>query len=277
MYDRKTLDLPCTPHSFRMNPLNEKVIACHGPEGNVRLNAPFETALINGRPLKYRIRRSKKARRVRVTMCRRDGVVVVLPWRTTKAVVPELLADWGDWMDLKADELGVRLGPQVKQYASGSTVTILGEPCLIEVRELPPGRSRSKVERLEDTLVLYLKPADVFDTRPVLEKYLRKVARNDLMTRTEYWAERLDLHPSRVIVGERTSRWGSCSSQGTLSFCYRLVMAPPHVVDAVVAHELCHLRHMNHSQKFYSLLDTVCPWRAEADDWLRDRHDELLL
>ena len=104
-----------------------------------------------------------------------------------------------------------------------------------------------------------------------------QVARNDLLTRTRYWAERLDLHPSRIIVGERTTRWGSCSRRGTLSFCYRLVMAPPHVVDAIVAHELCHLRHWNHGKGFYDLLDKVCPWRREADIWLREHDDDLLL
>lgn len=236
-----------------------------------------ETALINGRPLKYRIRRSKRARRVRVQVCRREGVVVVLPWRATRRILPELLADWGDWLDTKADELGVRLGPHVKQYATGSVLTILGEPCRIELGPAATGRRASRVERVGDTLVLSLRAADVFDTRPVLEKYLREVARNDLTTRTAYWAGRLDLHPARVIVGERTSRWGSCSRTGTLSFCYRLVMAPDHVVDAVVAHELCHLRHMNHGRGFYALLDRVCPWHREADAWLRDNQDDLIL
>ncbi len=240
------------------------------------MKAHQETALINGRPLKYSVRRSKRARRVKVQVCRREGVVVVLPWRTSKAIVPELLVDWGDWMDRQAEKLDVRLGPRVKQYASGSTVSILGEPCLIEVRTLPAGRRASRVERLGDTLVLHLKPDDVFDTRAVLEKYLRQVARNDLTTRTRYWAERLDLHPSRIIVGERTTRWGSCSRQGTLSFCYRLVMAPPHVIDAIVAHELCHLRHWNHGRGFYAMLDAVCPWRREADIWLREHDDDLL-
>ena len=238
---------------------------------------PLETALINGRPLKYSIRRSTRARRVKVQVCHRDGVVVVLPWRTSTAIVPDLLVDWGEWMDRKADELGVRLGPRIKQYASGSTVMILGEPCLIEVRELTAARRSSRVERLGDTLIMHLKPADVFETRPVLEKYLRKVARNDLTTRTEYWGDRLDLHPSRVIVGERTTRWGSCSPTGTLSFCYRLVMAPPHVVDAIVAHELCHLRHMNHGKGFYALLGKVCPWYRAADAWLSKHHDDLIL
>lgn len=234
------------------------------------------TALVNGRPLKYRIRRSKRARRAKIEVCRRDGVVVVLPWRASAAVISALLDDWGGWMDAQAEKLGVRLGPQVKQYATGSTINILGEPCLIEVRGAAAGQRSSQVERLGDTLILSLKPDDVFDTRAVLEKYLRRVAGNDLRTRTTYWAEHLGLYPSRVIVGERTTRWGSCSPRGTLSFCYRLVLAPPHVVDAIVAHELCHLRHMNHGKGFYALLDSVCPWRREADAWLRRHHDDLL-
>jgi predicted metal-dependent hydrolase len=240
------------------------------------VNVSLETALINGRPLKYSVRRSKRARQVKVQVCRREGVVVVLPWRTSRSIMPELLADWGEWMDRQAEEHGVRHGPHIKQYAGGSEVTILGQPCRIEVREAPAGRRASRVERVGDVVVMHLKPADVFETRAVLEKYLRRVARNDLQTRTRYWSERLALYPSRVIVGERTTRWGSCSPSGTLSFCYRLVMAPPHVVDAIVAHELCHLRFLNHSQRFYALLDKVCPWRREADAWLREHQDDLL-
>ena len=81
----------------------------------------------------------------------------------------------------------------------------------------------------------------------------------------------------RLVIGERRSRWGSCSRRGTLSFCYRLVMAPPETIDAVVAHELCHLVHLNHSRRFYALLDRVCPGHREAMDWLADHHDELQL
>ncbi|MCB1183651.1 M48 family metallopeptidase [bacterium] len=220
------------------------------------------------------MRRSRRARHARVQVCAREGVVVVLPWRAGTKILPELLADWGEWMDAQAEKLGVRLGPQVREYGTGSTLAIRGEPCLIEVREA--GRRRtSRVERVGDTLVMHLVPRDVFATRPVLEKYLRQVARTDLVARTAYWADRLGLHPQKVIVGERTTRWGSCSRRGTLSFCWRLILAPPHVIDAVVAHELCHLRHLNHGKGFYALLDKACPWHREADAWLRTHHDEL--
>jgi hypothetical protein len=221
------------------------------------------------------VRRSRRARRAKVQVCRREGVVVVLPWRASRALLPDLIADWGGWMDAQAERLGVRLGPQVRRYGTGSTLVILGEPCLLEVRDAGQRRT-SRVERIGDTLVLQLVPRDVFDTRPVLEKHLRRLARNDLVTRTAYWADRLGLYPQKVIVGERITRWGSCSRRGTLSFCYRLIMAPPFVVDAIVAHELCHLRHMNHGRGFYALLDTACPWHREADAWLKAHHDDLI-
>ena len=65
--------------------------------------------------------------------------------------------------------------------------------------------------------------------------------------------------------------------RGTISYCYRLVMAPPEVIDAVVAHEICHLAHLNHSRRFYALLDKVCPDHRARMKWLVDHHDELQL
>jgi predicted metal-dependent hydrolase len=62
-----------------------------------------------------------------------------------------------------------------------------------------------------------------------------------------------------------------------LSFCYRLIMAPPEVIDAVVAHEICHLAHMNHGPRFYALLDEACPGHRRAMAWLRENEDNLLL
>ena len=234
-------------------------------------------ALIKGKPVHYRVRRSRRARKMGVQVCKRDGVVITLPHRVGLKIVPELLEHWADWIDSKADEYGVRHGPLVRQYATGSEIPILGRPRRLVINPLPADRKRPVVDLTEDSLTLALAPADVFEVRPVLEKFLRSVARKDLNERTALWADRIGLFPRKVIVGERTSRWGSCSPKGTVSFCYRLVMAPSAVADAVVAHEICHLAHLNHSRRFYNLLDKVCPGHRSSMAWLREHEDDLRL
>jgi len=242
-----------------------------------RLPERTTLALIKGKPVRYRVRHSRRARKMGVQVCKRDGVVIVLPQKVGLKVVPELLEHWADWIDAKADEYGVRHGPLIREYATGSEILIMGRPRKLAVSNLPNGRKRPIVELGEDSLSMVLAPADVFEIRPILEKYLRRLARKDLTERTALWSDRIGLFPRRVIIGERTSRWGSCSVRGTLSYCYRLVMARPEAVDAVVAHEICHLAHLNHSRRFYGLLDKVCPDHRVWMKWLVDNHDDLQL
>lgn len=237
----------------------------------------LETILLGGRPLSYRVRRSRQARKMGVHVDKRDGVVVVLPWRVARKVVPELLEGWADWLDEKVEEYGVRHGPEVRQYATGSELLVFGRPRRLVITALPADRKRPRFDLADEVLALELAPADVLDPRDQLEKSLRRLARSDLNERVARWSDEIGLYPKKVIVGERTTRWGSCSPRGTLSFCYRLVMAPERIIDAVVAHEICHLAHLNHGKRFYALLDKACPWHREAGRWLKDHHDDLLL
>jgi predicted metal-dependent hydrolase len=241
------------------------------------MTGPLETTVLLGRPVRYRVRRSLRARRISVQVSRRDGLVVVLPRRAARRDVAAALTHWADWIDAQVESHGVRHGPQRIELTTGSALLVHGEPRILELRPLAAGRSRGRLFLVDGALVAELAPADLLDPRPALERWLRSLARRDLTARTAHWAETLDLRPTRVMVGERTSRWGSCSRQGTLSFCYRLVMAPPRVADAVVAHEVCHLAHLDHGRRFWALLDSACPWHREANRWLQDHEDELIL
>ena len=92
----------------------------------------------------------------------------------------------------------------------------------------------------------------------------------------EVEAERLGVSFREIAVRDQRTRWGSCSSRGTLSFNWRLALAPPEVLEYVVVHELCHLRVHDHSRRFWSLLESVRPsYRAERL-WLREHGAELL-
>lgn len=236
-----------------------------------------EIRLVGGRALRLRVRRSKRARKLRIGVSPRRGVVVVMPYWATRRDVDEMLVEAEQWLADRADEHDVWNGPRVREWVTGSTLPLLGDLLTLRLQPLPDGRTRNKVERRGDVLELSLAPMSLLDPRPALERWLRRVAGDVLRTRTRVWAERTGLEPLRVIVGERTSRWGSCSCRGTLSFCYRLVMAPADVVDAVVVHELCHLRHGNHGPHFKELVRSYLPDHDRLLAWLRSHGDTLEL
>ena len=110
----------------------------------------------------------------------------------------------------------------------------------------------------------------------VSESEARRAARELVTMLAEEEAEELGVQWSRIEIRDQRSRWGSCSTRGTLSFNWRLVLAPFDVLDYVVVHELCHLREPNHSRRFWSLVETRRPgWRAQRD-WLHRHGPELL-
>lgn len=236
-----------------------------------------EITLIQGKPVRYRVRRSQRARRLTLEVDKRNGLVVVLPARVARREVFAMLQEHAVWIDRQVERFGVRFGPQCREYASGSELLFLGRARRLEIEPLAAGRKRSVLRLDGDTLHARLAPRDVLEIRPVLERWLRRQARRIFAERVAFLSDRIGLTPGKVIVGERISRWGSCSGRGTLSFCYRLVLAPPPVVDAIVAHEICHLRHGNHGRRFWRLLRLACPGYDEQMAWLRAHEDDLHL
>ena len=110
-----------------------------------------------------------------------------------------------------------------------------------------------------------------------LEKRYRKTARDTFEKRVSYFHPFTGGNYTSITVRDQKSRWGSCSSRGTLSFNYRLIFAPPHVLDYVVVHELCHLTHMNHSKDFWNMVGTVMPDYKICKNWLKEHGHTLTL
>ena len=110
-----------------------------------------------------------------------------------------------------------------------------------------------------------------------LEWRYREAARIQLEHRVAYYHAITGGHYTSITVRDQKSRWGSCSSRGTLSFNYRLFFAPPVILDYVVVHELCHLTHMNHSKDFWNMVGRVMPDYKIHRAWLKDHGEELTL
>lgn len=110
-----------------------------------------------------------------------------------------------------------------------------------------------------------------------LEKRYRNAARQRLEERVAFYHTRTGGRYTSITVRDQKTRWGSCSSRGTLSFNYRLIFAPPQVLDYVVVHELCHLTHMNHSKDFWNKVASVMPEYKVYRLWLKEHGQELTL
>jgi predicted metal-dependent hydrolase len=232
-------------------------------------------ALVAGRPLRLQVRRSARARYLRLLVSARRGAEVVMPRWATRRDVDEMLKEAESWLVEQVERHRVWDGPRRRAWTTGSELSLLGVPRRVELAPLPPDRRRARVTLSDHELLLELPPHELLDPRVAVERWLRSFAGRELRRRTALWSERTGLFPARVMVGERTSRWGSCSARGTLSYCYRIVMAPSAVVDAVVVHELCHLRYMDHGPRFHALVRSILPDHDERMDWLGQHGHEL--
>jgi predicted metal-dependent hydrolase len=119
------------------------------------------------------------------------------------------------------------------------------------------------------TLTAQFDPA-IYELRAILDWWFRNRARDVLTARVEHYSVLMNVHSARLTVRDTRSRWGSCSSRGSLNFSWRLILAPSPILDYVVIHELAHLRELNHSPRFWTILAEHCPDYPLHQAWLKE-------
>ncbi len=212
--------------------------------------------------------RSLKARQYRLTL-RRDGVVVAtIPARGTEREARRFVEKHRDWL-ARARARQARRPRAAEIWTIGTHVLWRGE--MAEIRIASEGE--------RPTICL---TSDVFrvrthggDLRPTLEAHFARRARIELPARTWELAAETGVDVKYVTVRNQRSRWGSCSSTGTISLNWRLVQTPNDVRDYIIYHELMHLREMNHSDRFWTRVEEVCPGWRDAERWIK-RNGSLL-
>jgi len=215
--------------------------------------------------LEYRVRRSTRARRVRVSVDAERGVEVVLPQRAPARAAPAAVKELRPWIERRLAEL-----EDVRAHvaARGDTVPFLGA----DLRLIPePGRTR--VHRAGDALLV---PAGLEDQRAALERWYRRTARAEIAPRLDHAAAAVGREYTTLTIRAQRTRWGSCSSTGAMSFNWRLLLAPEDVLDYVIWHEACHLAVMDHSPRFWALVERHAPGYRAPRRWLR-RHGATLV
>lgn len=225
----------------------------------------LESLALPGGPATIHWRRSARARRITLRIDAQQGhVVVTLPMRTARAAGVALLTQNADWVATRLAAL-----PVVAPFADGASVMIDG--VVHAIRHSPGGRGGAWVA----DGALHVSGDPAFLPRRVSD-FLRAEARRRFAAQAVAKAGAAGLAVRRVTVKDTRTRWGSCSADGVLMFCWRLLMAPPFVQDYVVAHEVAHLRHMNHGAGFWALADALSPHRSQAVAWLAEEGARLL-
>ena len=189
---------------------------------------------------------------------------MTLPTRATRKAGMALLMGHADWVSNRLAAL-----PEAVVFTEGANVPICGLPH--RIRHAPTAKGAAFLLDQE----LHVTGAIEFLSRRVSD-FLRQEARRRLGALVMAKAGLIAVTPKRVTMKDTTSRWGSCAPDKSLAFSWRLVMAPTFVQDYVVAHEVAHLRHMNHGPKFWALVDELTPHTKAAIPWLRAESARLL-
>jgi predicted metal-dependent hydrolase len=214
----------------------------------------------------YTIRRSDRARRIRVTVDMQHGVQVVLPRRVPEREAAAVVRELQPWIDARLAEVEAQ---RARLSARGDQVPYLGE-----MLALVPEPGRGRVRRRGSELLV---PSDRELRGPALERWYRRAAREDFLPRLERACAALGRANAPLTVRGQRTRWGSCSSSGAISLNWRLLLAPEPVLDYVVWHEVCHLEQMNHAPAFWALVALHCPDYRTHVQWLRRNGVSLVL
>jgi predicted metal-dependent hydrolase len=239
-----------------------------------------------GGPLRYTLRRTARARTLRVTIHPERGVVVSLPpasrrgWAHAEAHVERFLTERERWIRRHlASQVDARDALAARPpLGAGRSIPFLGVQHV--VRFVPvAGRTRSGVHRRDwidgPELQVELSARDRGRPAEVLEHWLRERAREAIEVAIDRHAAALGVTPQAVTLRDPRSRWGSCSRAGRISLSWRLVLAPPQALESVVVHELCHLRVFGHGSRFKSLLASRIPDHAAWRRWLHEHGPDL--
>lgn len=233
----------------------------------------MESITINNQEIPLTFRRSKRARCLRLQIDNEGEITLVAPWLFGKRIINKFLQQHTGWIEkhLQKFEKQKKLRPKPK-YQTGDVFYYFGEQVILDIK--PSSRKRPTIKIRDNQMAITLhrdvsKTDGVAAIKKTIENFYKKKADEVIHDRLQFFNEHYGLKYKRVTMRNQKSRWGSCSRLKNLNFNWRLIMAPIEVIDYVVAHELCHIKEMNHSPKFWNLLTQTIPDYKERRKWLR--------
>ncbi len=219
---------------------------------------------ILGQKILLRFRRNAKAQRMVLRLSSKgDGLVMTLPKRVGLTEALRFAQTSRAWI-----EKSLARQPQAHALTDGSEILLRGRAHLVKF-----SGGRRGLVAIENNVITI--PGDPAHAERRLRDSLKKQALVELTAATKRYAALMNVSYSKITVRDQKSRWGSCAASGALSYSWRLILAPPDVLDYVAAHEVAHRREMNHGPKFWRLVLSHCPHSKSSTQWLKKHGREL--
>lgn len=218
--------------------------------------------------IEYIIVRSQRAKKVWLKVEDEEGLVVVLPKRKRISTVNEIIWENSKWIKRALERREERLKNSPPPLGQSKIVIYRGKKIDLKVKNIA---CKKPIIKLKNNTLSVLIPKDSQKSiKEVLLQWMKEKALLLFSRRVEFFASKLGVSYGSISVKNMKTRWGSCSSTKNLSFNLKLLLAPPEVLDYVVAHEVCHLKYPNHSEKFWKLLKKLLPSYQRNREWLRE-------
>lgn len=200
-----------------------------------------------------------------------DGSVTVrAPLKAPEKFILQFVEKHAKWVEKKKMEIQAVVPSQPKQYRTGERFLYLGQAYPLEVVK------DQERQLVLDGEVFKLAESVQANAESVFQDWFRIQARRVIEPRTALFAKRHQLHYEKIRISSARTRWGSCSSKGTLSFSWRLILVHPDVIDYVIIHELAHTVHHNHSKRFWKLVEKLLPDYRERRKQLKEYGQRIL-
>jgi predicted metal-dependent hydrolase len=216
-----------------------------------------------------RLRRHRRARRYTLRIHPSDReAILTMPPRGTIADAKDFAQRHGAWIAARLGRL-----PKAAPFQTGTVVPLRGIAHRIVHRAGVRGVVWTEIRDSGERILCVAGGLEHIDRR--VHDFLKREARKDLAKSAQYYADALGVRVKRISIRDQSSRWGSCTSAGSLSFSWRLILAPPYVLDYLAAHEVAHLVEMNHSARFWRVVARVCSSVERAKVWLDTHGNDL--
>ena len=227
-------------------------------------------ALPDGNTIPYHLeRRSRRTVGMRVSP---DGLTVHAPKKISQSQLEHLLLTKADWIQKKLEaQQNNALAPM--QWQDGTSLLLLGNDIILSVKH--DTRSRALEYQPGVLHVALPTPEDEATIAHKVLQWYRKQALTDFGRRLEILSAKLGVPTPPLFLSNARSRWGSCNSRGEVRLNWRLLQAPPHIINYVICHELAHLKQMNHSAKFWAVVASLCPDYKQAENELKKLSGQL--